>query len=224
MSKTFKANPTNDKHNLKKRILEIESNPTTTTSSTVTKITSGDVGDGLVITEDTKLNLNLGDGLEVVGNKVGINYYTNHFVYEEQYGLYVKNGALNASLFLANTWGDGLTAGTSGKVNLNISDGLEIDDSGKVKIAANISIDTLTIGSYLSVKETCRTGDWRPLILLNGFSSQPTVGEGCEFRVIEFRKVLPEYKWYKVEFRGICTVDAAFTDLSKTHNYRGILI
>jgi hypothetical protein len=46
MSKTFKANPTNDKHNLKKRILEIESNPTTTTSSTVTKITSGDVGNG----------------------------------------------------------------------------------------------------------------------------------------------------------------------------------
>ena len=69
MSKTFKANPTNDKHNLKKRILEIESNPTTTTSSTVTKITSDDVGDGLVITEDTKLNLNLGDGLKIDGAK-----------------------------------------------------------------------------------------------------------------------------------------------------------
>jgi len=52
MSKTFKANPTTDKHNLRKRIIEIESNPTTSSSSTVTKITSGDVGDGLEVVGD----------------------------------------------------------------------------------------------------------------------------------------------------------------------------
>ena len=56
MSKTFKANPTTDKHNLRKRIIEIESNPTTSSSSLVTKTISEDVGSGLEVVREV-LNL-----------------------------------------------------------------------------------------------------------------------------------------------------------------------
>ena len=133
MSKTFKANPTTDKHNLRKRILEIESNPitTTTTTSTVTKITSDDVGNGLVVDGD-KLNLDLGpglsstsgkaditigDGLEIVGDKVKINFDVSdagHLKYDATYGIIVKSNVLTArNLAPSVTWGDTLEFNTS---------------------------------------------------------------------------------------------------------------
>ena len=134
MSKTFKANPTTDKHNLRKRILEIESNPTTTTTttSTVTKITSDDVGNGLVVDSSSKLNLDLGpglsstsgkvditvgDGLEIVGDKVKVNFDVSdagHLKYDATYGIIVKSNVLTArNLAPSVTWGDTLEFNTS---------------------------------------------------------------------------------------------------------------
>jgi len=123
MSKTFKANPTTDKHNLRKRILEIESNPTTTTTTTSTttlvqKITSGDVGDGLVVNDDDKLNLSLGDGLKIDDDKkIQLSFSeteSGHLKYDTTYGIIVKSNVLTARhLAPSVTWGDTLERNTS---------------------------------------------------------------------------------------------------------------
>ena len=139
MSKTFKANPTTDKHNLRKRILEIESNPTTTTTttSTVTKITSGDVGNGLVVDSSSKLNLDLGEGLTSTSGKVDITVgdgleinsgkvkvkldgeiYDGHLEHNLQWGILVSSNVLTASHFNSITWGNTLGKTTAGKIDV----------------------------------------------------------------------------------------------------------
>ena len=126
MSKTFKANPTTDKHNLRKRILEIESNPTTTTTTTVTKITSADVGDGLVVTDD-KLNLSLGNGLgitsgdidvkvgyglQIVSNEINFLQSNSHFAITTS-GIKLASGKISEWELRNDIWLDGTTGGNT---------------------------------------------------------------------------------------------------------------
>ena len=141
MSKTFKANPTTDKHNLRKRIIEIESNPTTTSS--VTKITSDDVGDGLEVSSDDKLNLNLGDGLEIDSGKVKVKLFPGQLEYISGLGLKISDSSLDGNNFNPSTWSDGLTADSYGKVSLNVGNGLEIDDDKvQLNFAGHLKYDT----------------------------------------------------------------------------------
>jgi len=68
----------------------------------------------------------------------------------------------------------------------------------------------------LDLIETSMTGQWQPVLLENNFLSKSD--EPVEFRVIEHRrKSYPadgvgtaNLKWYKIEFRGICSVVADF--------------
>ena len=136
MPKTFKSNPTDDKNNLRKRIKKIEETPLTATSTTTTeivKLTNDDIGDGLVINDDDKLNLDLGDGLSSVSGKVAIDYFIGHFEYITGLGLKIVDYQLDVSLFNPSTWGDGLTS-NSNKVEVDVGNGLEFDNDEKVQI------------------------------------------------------------------------------------------
>ena len=73
MSKTFRANPTSDKHNLKGRVNDIEATPARG------GLTTDDIGDGLVL-KDKKIEVSIGNGLVIDSGKINVELDHQPFV------------------------------------------------------------------------------------------------------------------------------------------------
>jgi hypothetical protein len=157
MSKTFRANPSSDKYNLKKRVNDIEATPAAATELADDSVSGDKIKDASITTAHLDSNF-VGNGIEVVGNKLTVKL-------DASSGLVIGSGGLSLdSLFLPtlSSWS-----------SMNLKSGWFTVASGFGYKAEYRFIQYGTQRQYFlrgQVKKSSGPSDWEAICVLAGAS------------------------------------------------------